>query len=80
MRREYVDPSKEEALNPYQELVLAEEHYRNIFKQYGNSIPRDEASQDEYLASIREAQAILEMAQQKVAAYEEENVDEMERM
>ena len=71
MHYRYVEPDKEELLDPYQELALAEEFYTRAL-ELGRSIPKDEMSQDIYMASLDEAKCALKEAQQRVAFYEAE--------
>lgn len=74
MHNRYTEPDNEEYLDPYQELAMAEEFYTRTL-ELGRSIPKDEMSQDMYMASLDEAKCTLKEAQQRVAAYESEIVE-----
>lgn len=69
---------KKENLDPYQELARAEEFYASTIK-IGQSIPKDEASQDMYEAKLDEAKCTLIEARKIVAEYESD-IAEMEMM
>ncbi len=82
MHNRYNSPDNEEYLDPYQELALAEEFYTRTL-ELGRTIPKDEMSQDMYMASLDEAKCVLKEAKQKVAAYEadivEQNLDDADQ-
>ena len=64
-----------EKMDPYQQLVMAEEYYSRTL-EIGRSIPKDEASQDMYMASLDEARCVLNDAKKYVAEYEAELADQ----